>query len=61
MFEVFATMCFLSNFGYMTCEDYVVDSYDDQVTCEIVAAERRKDRRYILAQCIPGPEVEPMP
>lgn len=61
MFEVFATMCFLSNFGFMNCKDYVTDTFDDQVTCEIVAAERRKDTSYILAQCIPSPEVEPMP
>lgn len=60
MFEVFATMCFLSNF-IMNCEDYVIDSYDDPLTCEIVAEGYRKDNRYILSQCIPSPEVEPMP
>lgn len=61
MFEVFAVTCMLSGFGYMNCDDNIIDSYDDPVTCEIVAADRRKDHRYMLVQCIPGPEVEPMP
>ena len=61
MFEVFATMCFFGGLGLAECNDYVTDSYDDQLTCEIVANTRRMDTTYINAMCIPDPTVEPMP
>lgn len=62
MFEVFAGFCFYAALGLSQCDDYVVESYDDQLSCEIAAAGyRREDHRFINAACIPSPEVEPMP
>ena len=61
MFEVFATVCFFGGMGLAGCDDYVTDSADDQLTCEIVANARRMDTKYINVMCIPSPEVEPMP
>ena len=61
MFEVFAGMCFYAAAALRQCDDFVVDSYDDQLTCEIVANTRRMDTKYINAMCIPDPTVEPMP
>lgn len=37
MFEVFAGMCFYTALAVRQCDDYIVESYDDQLTCEIVA------------------------
>ena len=61
MFEVFAGMCFYSALALKQCDDFIVESYDDQLTCEIVAKEYATDRRWINPACIPSPEVEPMP
>lgn len=61
MFEVFAGMCFYAALGLKQCDDYTVEAYDDQLTCEIVANDYRQDRRWINPACIPGPEVEEMP
>lgn len=61
MFEVFAGMCFYVMGMAARCDDYVVESYDDQLTCEIVAADYRRDPGYINPACIPSEEIEPMP
>lgn len=61
MFEVFAGMCFYAAMGLQRCDDFVIESYDDQLTCEIVANDYQADRRWINPACIPSPEVEPMP
>lgn len=61
MFEVFAGMCFYAAAALRQCDDFVVDSYDDQLTCEIVANDYATDRRWINPGCVPSPEVEPMP
>lgn len=61
MFEVFAGMCFYAAAALKECEDYTVEVYDDQLTCEIVANGYRQDHRWINPACIPGPEVEAMP
>lgn len=61
MFEVFAGMCFYSALALKQCDDYVVESYDDQLTCEIVAVDYQRQGRWINPACIPSPEVEPMP
>jgi hypothetical protein len=61
MFEVFAVVCALSGYGLNQCDDYVIDSYDDRLTCEISAAGSARDKRYYLVACIPSPEIEPMP
>lgn len=61
MFEVFAGMCFYSALALKQCDDFIVDSYDDQLTCNIVEREYSTDRRWINPACIPSPEVEPMP
>lgn len=61
MFEVFAGMCFYAAAALKQCDDYTVEAYDDQLTCEIVANDYRKDPRWINPACIPGPEVEAMP
>lgn len=62
MFEVFATFCFFSGLGLPQCDDYIVETYDDPLSCEIAAAGyRRGDHHFINPACIPSPEVEPMP
>lgn len=61
MFEVFAGMCFYSALALKQCDDYVVESYDDQLTCEIVASDYKRQGRWINPACIPSPAVEPMP
>lgn len=61
MFEVFAGMCFFVSAMTQECHDYTVESYDDQLTCEIVANNYRRDLNWIDPACIPSPEVEPMP
>lgn len=61
MFEVFAGMCFYAAAALKQCDDYTVEAYDDQLTCEIVANDYRQDPRWINPACIPSPEVEPMP
>lgn len=61
MFEVFAGMCFYAAAALKQCDDFVVESYDDPLTCEIVAADYRQDSRWINPACIPSPEVEPIP
>lgn len=61
MFEVFATVCYMAAFGLNQCDDFVIESYTDQLTCEVVAADLRRDHSYINPACIPSPEVEPMP
>lgn len=60
MFEVFAGMCFYSALALKQCDDFIVESYDDPLTCEIVARDYSQDRRWINPACIPSPEVEPM-
>lgn len=61
MFEVFAGFCFYGASMIMQCEDYVIDSYDDQLSCEIATNYYRRDNGFIQPACIPSPEVEPMP
>lgn len=61
MFEVFAGICFYGASMVTACDDFIVESYDDQLTCEIVASTLRRDTDYINPACIPSPEVEPMP
>lgn len=61
MFEVFTGLCFYAASMVMHCDDFVVESYDDQLSCEIAAAGYRRDPKYITPACIPSPEVEPMP
>jgi hypothetical protein len=61
MFEVFAGMCFYGIAMIRDCEDMVVESYDDPLSCEIVAATYRRNVNWISPACIPSPEVEPMP
>lgn len=61
MFEVFAGMCFYAVAMTRECHDYTVESYDDQLTCEIVRNDYATRPNWIDAACIPGPEVEPMP
>jgi hypothetical protein len=62
MFEVFAGFCFFTAMGLTQCDDYVIESYDDPLSCEIAATGyRREDHRFINPACIPSPEVEPMP
>lgn len=61
MFEIFAGLCIYAAGLAASCDDYVVESYDDQLTCEIVAADYRRDPKWVNPACIPSPEVEPMP
>lgn len=61
MFEVFAGMCFYTALAVRQCDDYIVETYDDQLTCEIVANDYGKKDRWINPACIPTPEVEAMP
>ncbi len=61
MFEVFAGLCFYGAMALQNCDDYVVETYDDQLSCEIAASAYRRDTRWINPACIPSPEVEPMP
>jgi hypothetical protein len=61
MFEVFASICLFGAAMVQDCNDYVVESYDDQLTCEIVANGYRLDPLWIDPACIPSPAVEPMP
>jgi len=61
MFEVFAGLCLYVAGMATRCDDYVIESYDDQLTCEIVANDYRLDPKWINPACIPSPEVEPMP
>ncbi|WNT48238.1 hypothetical protein SPLA5a_PHROGS00155 [Salmonella phage SPLA5a] len=61
MFEVFAGICFYGASMMMQCDDFVIESYDDPLSCEIAASGLRRDLDYIDPACIPSPEVEPMP
>ena len=61
MFEVFAGMCFYGAAMLKQCDDYVVESYDDPMTCEIVAVDYQRQGRWINPACLPSESVEPMP
>lgn len=59
IFEVFAGMCFYGAAAVRQCDDYVVESYDDVLTCEIVTSEYSRDRRWINPACIDSLEAMP--
>jgi len=61
MFEVFASLCFYGASMILQCEDFVIESYDDQLSCEIATSAYRRDSGFINPACIPSPDVEEMP
>lgn len=60
MFEIFASICMFTTLGVTQCDDFSLATYDDPLTCEIVAADVRRDPRYVDPVCIeyPGEENE---
>ncbi|UZZ64322.1 hypothetical protein A54_82 [Septuagintavirus sv54] len=61
LYEVFAGFCFYGAAAVRQCDDYVVESFDDPLACEIVTTTYEQDRRWINPACIASPEVEAMP